>query len=82
MDGVTLPVTRTPIVKLNTADQKRLGLPGPFFRFQAGSILSPADLSVGQHTAGLFVNEPAFGPFTDSSTFTVDASGTGVCLQG
>ncbi|HET9920572.1 MAG TPA: hypothetical protein VFQ30_12060, partial [Ktedonobacteraceae bacterium] len=80
--GVPLPLTRTPIVKLNAADQQRFGLIGPAFSFQTGSILSPADLSVGDYTAGLVVTDPVFGTFTDSSTFTVDASGTGVCLQG
>jgi hypothetical protein len=82
LDGVTLPVTRTPIIMLNAADQQRFDLPGPLFAFQTGSILSPADLSVGDHTAGLILNDPAFGTFQDSSTFTVDASGTGACLQG
>jgi hypothetical protein len=82
LDGVTLSTIQTPIVKLNTAVQKRLGFPGPTFSFQAGSILSPSDPSVGDHTAGLVATDPVFGTFTDSSTFTVDASGTGVCLQG
>jgi hypothetical protein len=81
LDGVTLPVTQTPITKFNTADQHRFGLPGPAYGFEAGSILSPADLSVGDHTAGVVLTDPVFGTFTDSSTFTVDASGTGVCLQ-
>ncbi len=82
LDGVTLPVTRTPIIMFNTAVQQGLGLPGPFFVFQAGSILSPTALSVGDHTAGLVTTDPVFGTFQDSSTFTVDPSGTGVCLQG
>ncbi len=82
LDGVTLPAIRTPIIMLNAADQQRFGLPGPDFGFQTGSILSPADLSVGDHTAGLVVTDPVFGTFQDSSTFTVDPSGTGVCLQG
>lgn len=82
LDGVTLPVTRTPITMLNTAQQQFFGLPGPTVQFQTGSILSPAALSVGDHTAGLFITDPVFGPFTDSSTFTVDPSGTGACLQG
>lgn len=82
LDGVTLPATRTPIIMLNAADQQRFGLPGPLFAFQTGSILSPAALSVGDHTAGLVVTDPVFGTFQDSSTFTVDSSGTGVCLQG
>jgi hypothetical protein len=82
LDGVTLPVTRTPITKLNAADQQRFGLPGPLFDFQTGSILSPAAISVGDHTAGLVATDPVFGTFQDSLTFTVDPSGTGVCLQG
>jgi hypothetical protein len=82
LDGVTLPATRTPIIMLNAADQQRFGLPGPAFAFQTGSILSPAALSVGDHTAGLVATDPVFGTFQDSSTFTVDPSGTGVCLQG
>jgi hypothetical protein len=82
LDGVTLPVTRTPITILNTAIQQQLGFPGPTFAFQAGSILSPDALSVGDHTAGLVATDPVFGLFQDSSTFTVDPSGTGACLQG
>jgi hypothetical protein len=80
LDGVSLPLTRTPIRMLNAAEQKRLGFPGPTFAFQTRSILSPAALSVGDHTAGLVVTDPVFGSFQDSSTFTVDPSGTGVCL--
>jgi hypothetical protein len=82
LDGVTLPTIRTPIIMLNAADQQRFGLPGPSFAFQTGSILSPAALSVGDHTAGLVVTDPVFGIFQDASTFNVDPSGTGVCLQG
>lgn len=81
LDGVTLPAIRTPIIILNAADQQRFGFPGPTFAFQAGSILSPAALSVGQHTAGVVATDPVFGTFQDSSTFTVDPSGTGICLQ-
>lgn len=81
LDGVTLPVIRTPIIMLNAADQQRFGLPGPLFGFQAGSILSPAALSVGDHTVGIVATDPVFGAFQDSSTFTVDPSGTGICLQ-
>lgn len=79
LDGVTQPVTRTPIVMFNTAVLQRFGSP-PFFVFQAGSILSPAALSVGDHTAGIVTTDPVFGTFQDSSTFTVDPSGTGACL--
>jgi hypothetical protein len=82
LDGVTLPAIRTPIIMLNAADQQRFGFPGPSFAFQTGSILSPEALSVGDHTAGLVVTDPVFGTFQDASTFTVDPSGTGVCLQG
>jgi hypothetical protein len=82
LDGVTLPAIRTPIIMLNAADQQRFDLPGPSFAFQTRSILSPEALSVGDHTAGLVLTDPAFGTFQDASTFTVDPSGTGVCLQG
>jgi hypothetical protein len=82
LDGVTLSTIRTPIIMLNSGFWKqRFDLPGPFFAFQTGSILSPAALSVGDHTAGLVVTDPVFGPPTDSSTFIVDPPGTGVCLQ-
>jgi hypothetical protein len=82
LDDVTLPAIRTPIIMLNAADQQRFGLPGPAFAFQTGSILSPAALSVGDHTAGLVATDPVFGTLQDASTFTVDPSGTGACLQG
>ena len=83
LDGVTLPAIRTPIIMLNAGFWKqRFDLPGPGFAFQTGSILSPAALSVGDHTAGLVATDPVFGTFQDASTFTVDPSGTGACLQG
>ncbi len=82
LDGVPLPVTQTPIVEINAADQQLIGFPGPTFQFQTGSIFSPTAISVGDHTAGLVSTDPVFGPQTDSSTFTVDPSGTGACLQG
>jgi hypothetical protein len=82
LDGVTLPTIRTPIRMLNVATQHRLGFPGLTFVFQVGSILSPTALSVGRHRAGLVFTDPAFGTLHDSSTFIVDPSGTGVCLQG
>ncbi len=82
LDGVLLPLTQTPIEEVNAADQQRFGFPGPTFFFQTGSIFSPTAISVGDHTAGLVETDPVFGTFTDSSTFTVDPSGTGVCLQG
>jgi len=83
LDGVTLPAIRTPIIMLNAGFWKqRFDLPGPGFAFQTVSILSPAALSVGDHTAGLVATDPVFGTFQDASTFTVDPSGTGACLQG
>jgi hypothetical protein len=81
LDNVPLPVTRTPIRMLNTAEQQRIGFPGQTFMFQTGSILSPTALSVGDHTVGFVATDP-FGSDDDSSTFTVDPSGSGVCLQG
>ena len=81
LDGLLLPVIQTPIRMLNAADQQRLDLPGPGFAFQAGSILSPTALSAGTHTAGIVSTDPVYGTFQDSSTFIVDPSGTGVCLQ-
>jgi hypothetical protein len=82
LDGVTLPTIQMPVTMLNAADNQRLGLPGPTFAFLTGSILPPVALSVGDHTAGVVATDPVFGIFQDSSTFTVDPSGTGVCLQG
>jgi hypothetical protein len=81
LDGVTLPGTRKPITMLNTADQKSMGFPGPLFYFQTGSILAPGDISVGDHTAGVLYSSTIYGDDFHTSTFTVDASGTGVCLQ-
>lgn len=81
LDGVALPTTQTPITMLSTETQHLLGFPGPDFGFQIGSILAPSSLTVGPHTAGLIVTDPVFGFFQDASTFTVDPSGTGACLQ-
>ncbi len=83
LDGVTLPLHRSPIRMLNAAEQQRLGFPGPLFEFEVASILSPDALSVGQHTVGVVDTDPIFGttPFQYTSPFTVDPSGTGACLQ-
>lgn len=76
LDGVTFPSIRTPIVQLspNFFDQTA-------FAFGTGNILSPSALSAGQHTAGALVSDPVFGTFQTASTFIVDPSGTGICLQ-
>ncbi len=79
LDGATFPSIRTPIIPSNQEINQISQVTG--FIFATGNILSPSALSVGQHTAGIVVNDPTFGSFQDASTFIVDPSGTGICLQ-
>jgi hypothetical protein len=76
LDGVVISSTRAPIFTTIADDGTTI------WWFQTGSILSPKAISVGEHTAGVLFSDPAVYPDEfHSSTFTVDPSGSGVCLQ-
>jgi hypothetical protein len=50
--------------------------------FQEGRIMSPDDLSVGQHELSARFIDPNTGlDESDGITFFVDAAGTGACLE-
>jgi hypothetical protein len=78
LDGTVLPTTRTAI--------KRFLNPGLFglqvaYYFDQGRIMSPADLSVGSHQAGVMVTDSAgLQNYQDGITFFIDAPGTGACV--
>jgi hypothetical protein len=76
LDGAVLPTTRTAIKPF--LDPERFGLQQAYF-FNHGRIMSPTDLSVGQHELGVSVTDPT-GTFDDGITFFIDAAGTGACL--
>jgi hypothetical protein len=84
LDGTQLvDTTRTPIHHF--AD------PGPFaaqfglvwdkgFFFQEGRVMSPDQLTVGQHSLSFTAVSP-LGQDQDSMTFFIDPAGQGACLQ-
>ena len=75
LDGVVLPSKHAPLFTTIAADGTKI------WWIQYGSILAPADISVGDHTASVLFSNPTYGDDFHTSTFTVDASGTGACLQ-
>ena len=76
LDGAVLPTTRTAIKRF--LNPERFGLQEAYY-FNQGRIMSPADLSVGQHELSISGIDPA-GEFEDGITFFIDAAGTGACL--
>ena len=76
LDGNVLTIERTPVVR------RVVSL---FFvvdyGISVGSILSPDDLSVGEHTLMFEFTFPDGFTETTAITFFVDAAGTGACLQ-
>jgi hypothetical protein len=75
LDGVSLPVTETPVVR------RTLSTPGDVqYGFAAASIVSPSAVGVGAHTLTWIVSDP-FGTETTNITIYMDAAGTGACVQ-
>ncbi len=76
LDGTSLQVMKTPIKLVDpTYSQQYLG--GQYYYIHVGTILSPQSLAVGQHELHQF----ASGGFDRHYTFTVDAAGTGACVN-
>jgi hypothetical protein len=79
LDGAALATTRTPIKPFN--DSQAFDLERAWY-FQEGKIMSPDDLSVGQHQLTVRFTDPTSGlDDSDGITFFIDASGTGACLN-
>jgi hypothetical protein len=79
LDGDPLDTTRTPIKPFN--DAQAFDLERAWY-FQEGRIMSPDDLSVGQHELTVRFTDPASGlDESDGITFFIDAAGTGACLS-
>jgi hypothetical protein len=72
LDGMTLPITETPIVRRVAG--------GNEFGYAFGSILSPSDLGVGEHTLTYMVAFPEGDADQVTITFYVDPSGSGACV--
>lgn len=76
LDGVTLPVQETPVVR------RVVPVFGDIdYGYSFGSILSPSDLAVGEHTIIWQATFPEGDEFQAEGTFYIDASGTGACLE-
>jgi hypothetical protein len=77
LDGAVLATERTKIKRYHDAASFDFEIA---YYFQEGRVLAPADLAVGQHTLGVSVTDPKYGDFDVSTTFFIDAAGTGACL--
>jgi hypothetical protein len=76
IDGVLLQTTRTPIRLIDAAySQQHFG--GQFSYIQIGVVLSPRQISPGNHSLRQFVP----GGFDRQIPFTIDRPGTGVCAS-
>src|SRR5829696_2880392 len=73
LDGAELATTRTAIKKfLDTSlFEDELGIERAFFINQ-GRVMSPNDLSVGNHNLSFTVVDPVEGEFSDEITFFID----------
>jgi hypothetical protein len=78
LDGQRLSTTRTAIKRL--LDPARFNLQEAY-AFQEGRIMSPDDLSVGEHALSVVVTDPAIPTFQKTIHFTIDPAGTGACVS-
>jgi hypothetical protein len=79
LDGAPLETTRTPIKPFH--NPQAFDLERAWY-FQEGKIMSPDDLSVGQHELSARFTDPTSGmDESDGITFFIDAAGTGACLS-
>lgn len=76
LNGTVLGTERTKIKRY--PDPSRFGFVEAYY-FQQGRILSPDDLAVGQHTLSASGTDSR-GPFEFTTSFFIDAAGTGACL--
>lgn len=76
LDGAELPTTRTAISRF--LDPARFDLEVAYY-FQQGKVMSPSDLTVGQHDLQVSVRDSSGPVFESGITFFIDAPGTGAC---
>jgi hypothetical protein len=76
LDGAALATTRIAVKRLD--DPERFGGVEGWF-FNQGRVMSPTDLSVGQHELSVTIGTPS-GSGQDGITFFIDAAGTGACV--
>jgi hypothetical protein len=86
LDGAPLATNRTAIRRLLSPETIKVPQGVEKFKvayfFQEGRIMSPEDLSVGQHELTLTQTDTASGQVEhDGITFFIDAAGTGACLN-
>ena len=78
LDGAPLPTIRTAIKRFLNPEQ--FGLQVAYY-FQQGLIMSPTDLSIGNHRLEVtLVDASGQQSFQDGITFFIDAPGTGACV--
>jgi hypothetical protein len=76
LDGSALASERTRIKSV--PDPSQFGFVNAYF-FNQGRVLSPDELSVGQHELTVTIIDSS-GTHVDGITFFIDAAGTGACL--
>jgi hypothetical protein len=78
LDGAPLETSRTPIKPM--LDPQAFDLERAWY-FQEGKVMSPNDLSVGQHQLSVRFTDGDGLDDSDGITFFIDAAGTGACLS-
>jgi hypothetical protein len=78
LDGVELVTSRTAIKRF--LDPARFGLEVAY-AFQEGRLMSPGDLSPGDHTLSVVAAEPGQPVFANAITFSIDPASAGTCAD-
>ena len=81
LDGVVVPTETTPVKRWTNLEA--LGVPEWEFAWwrNHGTVLPPGTPAVGTHELKLTITEPIFGTDVVVFSFTIDAAGTGSCLD-
>lgn len=78
LDGTPLQLTQTPVTRFLNPDA--FALENAYYS-QWGTIVSPDELAVGEHTLGGRMSDATGAVlFENTITFVVDAAGSGVCV--
>jgi hypothetical protein len=78
LDGAPLQITQTPVARFLNPQLVDPSAEVAFYS-QWGSVMSPSDLTVGQHTLSINMTAPAGGSWANTIHFFIDAGGTGAC---
>jgi hypothetical protein len=79
LNGAPLATTRTKVVRFQRPELLGAGVVKAY-AFSEYRIMAPTDLSVGAHTLSVTISEPGVPTEVLTTTFFIDAPGTGACL--